>query len=49
MAFKNAKALLKVALIHYSQVHSSLFLPHPLQTPFLIGLPHFSQGEHPQV
>jgi hypothetical protein len=31
------------------QVHSEDFLPHPLQTPFLIGLPHFLHGLHPQL
>jgi hypothetical protein len=33
----------------YLQVHSFAGLPHPLQTLFLMGAPHFLQGVHPHV
>jgi hypothetical protein len=34
---------------YFLQVQSLYFLPHPLQTPFLIGFPHLLHGVHPHV
>jgi hypothetical protein len=34
---------------YFLQVQSLAFLPHPPQTPFLIGFPQILHGVHPHV
>jgi len=44
-----AEAKPKTSYYFGLHVQSAAFLPHPLHLPFSIGLPHFLQGEQPQL